>query len=55
MMPLKLIERVLPWLVGSFTEDEAKLFQRNMQLAGPMSLKLPRHLKIIIFLVILVV
>ncbi|KAG2411057.1 Zinc finger protein [Vigna angularis] len=35
MMPLKLIERVLPWLVGSFTEDEAKMFQRNMQLAAP--------------------
>ncbi|XP_027340585.1 zinc finger protein BRUTUS-like isoform X2 [Abrus precatorius] len=26
MMPLKLIERVLPWLVGSLTEDEAKTF-----------------------------
>ncbi|CAJ1936860.1 unnamed protein product [Sphenostylis stenocarpa] len=35
MMPLKLIERVLPWLVGSLTEDEAKMFQRNMQLAAP--------------------
>ncbi|KAJ1437911.1 Zinc finger, RING-type [Sesbania bispinosa] len=34
-MPLKLIERVLPWLVGSFTEDEAKMFLRNMQLAAP--------------------
>ncbi|KAK7398904.1 hypothetical protein VNO78_10078 [Psophocarpus tetragonolobus] len=35
MMPLKLIERVLPWLVGSLSEDEAKMFQRNMQLAAP--------------------
>ncbi|KAL9330220.1 hypothetical protein ACSQ67_005223 [Phaseolus vulgaris] len=35
MMPLKLIERVLPWLVGSLTEDEAKMFRRNMQLAAP--------------------
>ncbi|XP_073226109.1 zinc finger protein BRUTUS-like isoform X2 [Cicer arietinum] len=35
MMPLKLIERVLPWLVGSFTEEEAKMFLRNMQLAAP--------------------
>ncbi|KAG5135717.1 hypothetical protein JHK82_020448 [Glycine max] len=35
MMPLKLIERVLPWLVGSLTQDEAKMFQRNMQLAAP--------------------
>ncbi|KAK7358271.1 hypothetical protein VNO77_00197 [Canavalia gladiata] len=35
MMPLKLIERVLPWLAGSLTEDEAKMFLRNMQLAAP--------------------
>ncbi|KAK7251628.1 hypothetical protein RIF29_34981 [Crotalaria pallida] len=35
MMPLKLIERVLPWLIGSLTEDEAKMFLRNMQLAAP--------------------
>ncbi|XP_061344985.1 zinc finger protein BRUTUS-like [Gastrolobium bilobum] len=35
MMPLKLIERVLPWLVGSLTEDEAKMFLRNMQMAAP--------------------
>lgn len=34
MMPLKLIERVLPWLVGSLTEDETKKFLMNMQLAG---------------------
>lgn len=34
LMPLKLIERVLPWLVGSLTEDEAKNFLKNMQLAG---------------------
>ncbi|XP_035543004.1 zinc finger protein BRUTUS-like [Juglans regia] len=35
MMPLKLIERVLPWLVGSLTEDEAREFLENMQLAAP--------------------
>ncbi|WJX54320.1 hypothetical protein P8452_40218 [Trifolium repens] len=35
MMPLKLIERVLPWLVGSLTEEEAKMFLRNMQFAAP--------------------
>lgn len=34
MMPLKLIERVLPWLVGSLVKEEAKNFIRNMQLAG---------------------
>nr|GLL21912.1 zinc finger protein BRUTUS-like [Ipomoea trifida] len=37
LMPLKLIERVLPWLVGSLTEDEAKNFLKNMQLAAPAS------------------
>ena len=36
-MPLKLIERVLPWLVGSLTEDEARKFLENMQLAGSTS------------------
>ncbi|KAI4350930.1 hypothetical protein L6164_005333 [Bauhinia variegata] len=35
MMPLKLIERVLPWLVGSLTKEEAKMFLQNMQLAAP--------------------
>ncbi|KAI8542696.1 hypothetical protein RHMOL_Rhmol08G0158900 [Rhododendron molle] len=35
VMPLKLIERVLPWLVGSLTEDEATDFLRNMHLAAP--------------------
>ncbi|KAG2667458.1 hypothetical protein I3843_15G111800 [Carya illinoinensis] len=35
MMPLKLIERVLPWLVGSLTEDETREFLENMQLAAP--------------------
>lgn len=37
VMPLKLIERVLPWLVGSLTEDEARKFLENMQLAGSTS------------------
>ncbi|XP_052179644.1 zinc finger protein BRUTUS [Diospyros lotus] len=35
VMPLKLIERVLPWLVGSLTEDEASSFLRNMYMAAP--------------------
>ncbi|XP_038724888.1 zinc finger protein BRUTUS-like isoform X1 [Tripterygium wilfordii] len=35
VMPLKLIERVLPWLVGSFTEEEARNFLKNMQSAAP--------------------
>ncbi|XP_057485811.1 zinc finger protein BRUTUS-like [Actinidia eriantha] len=35
VMPLKLIERVLPWLVGSLTEDEATNFLQNMYLAAP--------------------
>ncbi|XAR63927.1 Ubiquitin--protein ligase [Bertholletia excelsa] len=37
VMPLRLIERVLPWLVGSLTEDEATDFLRNMYLAAPES------------------
>ncbi|XP_004300511.1 PREDICTED: uncharacterized protein LOC101292707 [Fragaria vesca subsp. vesca] len=36
MMPLKLIERVLPWLVRSLTEDEMKNILKNMQLAAPV-------------------
>ncbi|KAL3512235.1 hypothetical protein ACH5RR_024952 [Cinchona calisaya] len=35
LMPLKLIERVLPWLVGRLSEDEARNFLKNMQLAAP--------------------
>lgn len=35
VMPLRLIERVLPWLVGSLTDIEAKSFLQNMQLAAP--------------------
>ncbi|XP_020532353.1 zinc finger protein BRUTUS isoform X1 [Jatropha curcas] len=37
VMPLKLIERVLPWLVGFLTEDEAKNFLINMQSAAPLT------------------
>lgn len=37
-MPLKLIERVLPWLVGSLTEDEVRRFLENMHLAGSTSI-----------------
>ncbi|KAA8541256.1 hypothetical protein F0562_025137 [Nyssa sinensis] len=35
VMPLKLIERVLPWLVGSLAEDEARNFLKNINLAAP--------------------
>lgn len=35
VMPLRLIERVLPWLVGSLTDHEARNFLKNMQLAAP--------------------
>ncbi|XP_057960790.1 zinc finger protein BRUTUS-like [Malania oleifera] len=37
VMPLKLIECVLPWLVGSLSEEEARSFLRNMYLAAPVS------------------
>ncbi|KAK8561556.1 hypothetical protein V6N13_149273 [Hibiscus sabdariffa] len=37
VMPLKLIERVLPWLVGSLSEEEARSFLQNMYLAAPPS------------------
>ncbi|KAK4804888.1 hypothetical protein SAY86_004705 [Trapa natans] len=37
IMPLKLIERVLPWLVGSLGKIEARNFIRNMHLAAPGS------------------
>lgn len=43
-MPLKLVERVLPWLVGSISEEEARSFLQNMHLAGFFSI----HLYIII-------
>ncbi|KAL4362765.1 hypothetical protein GQ457_04G039080 [Hibiscus cannabinus] len=35
VMPLRLIERVLPWLVGSLTDNEAWTFLKNMLLAAP--------------------
>ncbi|KAJ7531954.1 hypothetical protein O6H91_14G066700 [Diphasiastrum complanatum] len=34
VMPLKLLERVLPWLVALLSEDEAKEMLHNMSLAG---------------------
>lgn len=34
VMPLKLLERVLPWLVGVLNEDEAKEMLQNLRLAG---------------------
>ncbi|CAI9096158.1 OLC1v1032241C1 [Oldenlandia corymbosa var. corymbosa] len=37
VMPLRVIESVLPWLVGSLTEEEARSFLQNMQMAGPAS------------------
>ncbi|GAB2280041.1 hypothetical protein Dimus_014679 [Dionaea muscipula] len=35
VMPLRLIECVLPWLVGSLSEEEARSFLQNMYLAAP--------------------
>ncbi|KAJ6672632.1 RING FINGER AND CHY ZINC FINGER DOMAIN-CONTAINING PROTEIN 1 [Salix viminalis] len=35
VIPLKVIERVLPWLVGLLTENEARNLLRNMQSAAP--------------------
>lgn len=37
VMPLKLIECVLPWLVGSLSEEEARSFLQNMYMAAPVS------------------
>ncbi|KAK4484224.1 hypothetical protein RD792_011447 [Penstemon davidsonii] len=35
VMPLRLIECVLPWLVGSLSENEARCFLYNMHMAAP--------------------
>ncbi|XP_010534220.1 PREDICTED: uncharacterized protein LOC104809834 isoform X1 [Tarenaya hassleriana] len=35
IMPLRLTERVLPWLAASLTEDEAKIFLKNLQAGAP--------------------
>ncbi|PIN00651.1 Zn-finger protein [Handroanthus impetiginosus] len=37
VMPLRLIECVLPWLVGSLSEEEARRFLYNMHRAAPAS------------------
>ncbi|KAK9063723.1 hypothetical protein SSX86_017595 [Deinandra increscens subsp. villosa] len=37
VMPLRLIECVLPWLVGSLTEEEAMTFLYNIHMAAPAS------------------
>ncbi|CAN4124837.1 unnamed protein product [Withania somnifera] len=37
VMPLRLIECVLPWLVGSLSEEEARSFLQNMHMAAPAS------------------
>ncbi|XP_022150600.1 zinc finger protein BRUTUS-like isoform X3 [Momordica charantia] len=37
IMPLKWIERVLPWLVETLSEEEARSFLQNMQMAAPES------------------
>ncbi|CAA0809025.1 zinc finger protein-related [Striga hermonthica] len=37
VMPLRLIECVLPWLVGSLSDEEAQCFLSNMHLAAPSS------------------
>lgn len=34
LMPLKLLERVLPWLVAILSEDETKVMLENLRLAG---------------------
>ena len=36
-MPLKLLERVLPWLATSLQEEEAKAMLENIRLAGIFS------------------
>lgn len=37
VMPLRLIECVLPWLVGSLSEEEVRSFLYNMHMAAPAS------------------
>ncbi|URD72184.1 CHY zinc finger [Musa troglodytarum] len=37
VMPLRLIERALPWLVATLCEDEARSFLQNMKLAASSS------------------
>ncbi|KAI5056021.1 hypothetical protein GOP47_0029542 [Adiantum capillus-veneris] len=37
VMPLKLLERVLPWLVASLDEEEAKVMLDHIRLAAPAS------------------
>ncbi|CAI9785395.1 unnamed protein product [Fraxinus pennsylvanica] len=37
VMPLRLIESVLPWLIGSLSEVEARTFLYNMHMAAPAS------------------
>ncbi|KAG0483121.1 hypothetical protein HPP92_011205 [Vanilla planifolia] len=37
VMPLRLLERVLPWLVVELTDEGAKSFLRNLYLAAPSS------------------
>ncbi|KAL1807733.1 hypothetical protein ACET3Z_024723 [Daucus carota] len=37
VMPLRLLESVLPWLVGSLSEEEARSFLYNMHMAAPVS------------------
>ena len=34
VMPLKLLERVLPWLVSKLSDEQASSFLQNMCLAG---------------------
>jgi len=33
-MPLRLLERVLPWLVAKLSDEEAQSFLKNMHMAG---------------------
>ncbi|XP_073108593.1 zinc finger protein BRUTUS isoform X2 [Elaeis guineensis] len=37
VMPLKLLERVLPWFISKLSDEEARSFLQNMHLAAPLS------------------
>ncbi|XP_020264959.1 zinc finger protein BRUTUS [Asparagus officinalis] len=37
VMPLRLLERVLPWLVAKLSDEEAQCFLKNLHMAAPLS------------------
>jgi hypothetical protein len=43
VMPLKLLEHVLPWFVSKLGDDDASLFLQNMRLAGNLFASLVLH------------